>query len=312
MKKEKGQKLAKRTCPYCGEEKFLSRDFYGSESVLYSSEKRHIICKNCMNIRYNFFLAKCDGDELLALRRTCDNLDIVFDEGIVKRIEGKEGSMFLNYMKTINANSILRNLNSLDSPMFNEMHSKPNVEDLVIDNNIVMKWGDGFTKREYQQLEYIYSEYMEEYKPKDLSTKKILKDLSMTELLRERARLKNDDKTYDMYTKLLSKSRADANIQPNQNKDEDDEKFIFGMMMKIYELKKPVVKRLKEYQDVDWIERYIMRFLFKPLAVALGFGSANYSLEEGDSGIQLDEKVKKAIQAVKEEEEEEKRKNGDS
>lgn len=86
------------------------------------------------------------------------------------------------------------------------------------------------------------------------------------------------------------------------------------MMMKIYELKKPVVKRLKEYQDVDWIERYIMRFLFKPLAVALGFGSANYSLEEGDAGIQLDEKIERAIQAVKEEEEEEKakRKNGDS
>ena len=217
-------------------------------------------------------------------------------------------------MKTINTNSILRSLSSLDSPMFNEMHSKPNIEDLVVNNDIVMKWGDGFTKREYQQLEYIYYEYMEEYKPKDLSTKKILKDLSMTELLRERARLKGDDKTYDMYTKLLSKSRADANIQPNQNKDEDDEKYIFGMMMKIYELKKPIVKRLKEYQDVDWIERYIMRFLFKPLAVALGFGSANYSLEEGDAGIQLDEKIERAIQAVKEEEEEgkAKRKNGDS
>lgn len=314
MKKEKSQKLAKRVCPYCGEEKFVSRDFYGSESLMYSNEKRHLICKNCMNIRYNFFLAKCDGDELLALRRTCDNLDIVFDEGIVNRVEGQDGSLFLNYMKTINTNSILRSLSSLDSPMFNEMHSKPNIEDLVVNNDIVMKWGDGFTKREYQQLEYIYSEYMEEYKPKDLSTKKILKDLSMTELLRERARLKGDDKTYDMYTKLLSKSRADANIQPNQNKDEDDEKYIFGMMMKIYELKKPVVKRLKEYQDVDWIERYIMRFLFKPLAVALGFGSGNYSLEEGDAGIQLDEKIERAIQAVKEEEEEEKakRKNGDS
>lgn len=70
-------------------------------------------------------------------------------------------------------------------------------------------------------------------------------------------------------------------------------------MMKIYELKKPVVKRLKEYQDVDWIERYIMRFLFKPLAVALGFGSANYSLEEGDAGIQLDEKLRELYKPLK-------------
>lgn len=91
-----------------------------------------------MNIRYNFFLAKCDGDELLALRRTCDNLDIVFDEGIVNRVEGQDGSLFLNYMKTINTNSILRSLSSLDSPMFNEMHSKPNIEDLVVNNDIVM------------------------------------------------------------------------------------------------------------------------------------------------------------------------------
>lgn len=308
---KKGRKMEKRVCPYCGEEKFKSRDFYGSESILYSDDKRHIICKNCMNIRYNFFLAKCDNDEVLALRRTCDNLDIVFDEDTVKKIENKDGSMFLNYMKTINANSVFRNLSALDSPMFDEMRSKIDIDNLVIDNNIVMKWGDGFTKREYQQLEYNYSEYMDEYKPKDLATKKIIQDLCMTELLRERARLRNDDKAIDMYTKLLSKSRQDANIQPSQNKNEDDDKFIFGMMMKTYEKKKPVVKRLKEYQDVDWIERYIMRFLFKPLAVALGLGSANYTLDGGDSEIRLDEKVERAIQAVKEEEEEERRKIGD-
>ena len=27
-----------------------------------------------------------------------------------------------------------------------EVHSKPNIEDLVVNNDIVMKWGDGFTK----------------------------------------------------------------------------------------------------------------------------------------------------------------------
>lgn len=309
-KNEKEKKMIKRVCPYCGEDKYQSRDFYGSESLLYSKESRHIICKSCMERRYNFFLAKCDGDEALALRRLCDNLDIVFDEQVVKRIEGQEGSMFLNYIKIINVNSNLRSLGALDSPMFEEMHSKVDVSNLEVTKDIMMKWGEGFTRKEYQQLEYSYSEYIDEYKPKDLATKKIIKDLCTTELLRDRAMLKKDDKAYEMYTKLLSKSRADANMQPNQNKNEDDERFFFGMVMKIYETKKPVVKRLKEYRDVDWIEKYMLRFIFKPLAVALGFGSANYSLDEGDSHVQLDEKIEKAIQAVKEEEAEE-AKSGD-
>ena len=46
-----------------------------------------------------------------------------------------------------------------------------------------------------------------------------------------------------LYTKLLSKSRQDANIQPSQNKNEDDDKFIFGMMMKTYEKKRQDDKR---------------------------------------------------------------------
>lgn len=308
MKKKsssKERKMAKKICPYCGEEKYQTRDFYGSESLLYANEGRHIICKSCMERRYNFFLAKCDGDKVLALRRLCDNLDIVFDEQTVHKIEEKEGSMFLNYIKIINANSNLREQGALDSPMFEEMHSKIDVNSLEITDDITMKWGDGFTTKEYQQLEYAYSEYIYEYKPKDLATKKIIKDLCTAELLRDRARLKKDDKAFDMYSKLLSKSRQDANIQPSQNKDEDDDRFFFGMIMKIYETKKPVVKRLKEYRDVDWIEKYLMKFLFKPLAVALGLASSNYSLDGGDSQIQLDEKIERAIQAVKEEEQEE-------
>ena len=303
-------KMDRRVCPCCGKDKITIREFYGNESLLYSKDKRHLVCKTCMSNRYNYFLAKCDNDELVALRRTCDNFDIVFEPNVVNKVVNKKGSLFVNYMKEITSNSILRGLNSLDSPMFEEMKQAPDFTKLEIDENVTLKWGIGFEQSEYQQLEYWYHEYMEEYKPKDLSTKKILKDLCMTELLRERARLRDDDKAFDMYTKSLSKSRQDANIQPSQNKNDDEEKRIFGLKMKIYEQKYPVIKRLKQYADVDGFEKYMMKHVFKPLAVALGLAVGNYSFEDGDEDIKFDEKLEQALANL--EEDQAKERNGDS
>ncbi|WP_024622562.1 hypothetical protein [Metaclostridioides mangenotii] len=114
----------------------------------------------------------------------------------------------------------------------------------------------------------------------------------MLEVERDKARKEGSRRELKDLSELLSKKMGDANIKPNQQKilgEADDD--LFSLKLRIYETEEPIPEPLAVYEDVDGFTRYFNRFIVKPFARALGLAQGEYTLEEEDKNIIMDEKL---------------------
>lgn len=278
-------------CITCNEEKTSKRNYYVTYSDLYSTIGRIPVCKDCIADRYRLLYAKY-SDEILALKHCCLNFDIYYDEDLAKTSLNQGELLIVVYMQKLNRNNRLNHLTSYENA--SSIEGKK-VTQSVFDKNSQMEitdeikftWGIGFTDDEYRVLETRYKEYEEYYEIEDLATKQTIRELCTIRLLADMARINGDGKAFNESMKIISTKMSDSGIKPNDKNKNQSEEEVFGEFMKIIETKKPVIKRLEEYRDVDYFERYINRNMINPLAVAEGFAEGDYSLENGADGIKL-------------------------
>jgi hypothetical protein len=287
--------MAKITCIKCEKEK-RDRDFYLSRSDLYSVNKKIPICSKCLGDRYEKVLG-IYGDYILALQHCCYNFDIFFDQELAEALDEKSIN---EYIDKLNKNAKYRKKTSL-----NNMIEKKSLIDLqeegseISEKNVklIRKWGEGYTENEYFILEEKEKEYLENYEPESLTEKKILRELSMLEVERDKARMEGNRRELKDLSELLSKKMGDANIKPNQKKilgEADDD--IFGMILKIYETEEPIPEPLEEFKDVNNFLKYLNKIMVRPFARALGLASGDYSLDEEDKNIVMDDKLLKEFE----------------
>lgn len=299
----KNKEPLKMKCINCGEEKTTKRNFYISYSDLYSTYGRIPICHDCIAERYMLLMAKYRGNKLLALKHCCLNFDIYYDGEFAKTLINQKELLVQNYIKKLNQNARFRGKTSLDTEIEKEKivisESAFKENKIEITDKIRFIWGTGFTDDEYRILEMRYKEYEDYYDLEDLAKKQTIRELCTIRLLADRARMADNDKAFSDYMKLISNKLQDSGLKPNQNRAFGESRGeTFAMKMKIYETKKPVMKRLEEYEDVDGFGAYINRNMIKPLAVAEGFATGTYSLDSGSENIELKEDFKQAVNKV--------------
>lgn len=198
----------------------------------------------------------------------------------------KIGSNYKKYQGKTSLNSLFK-LKIVD---------EDNEEEIPITSKIRFRWGAGYTDDEYRVLERHYKEYDDYYSPDDLSTKQLFEELCTIRMIGDKARMNGDNSTFEKMSKLVSTKMQDADIKPNQKKKFGEQQGeTFGTKMLIYEKTKPVICKLEEYEDVDGFGKYITKYLIKPFAKFWGLASGEYSIDGGDSEIQLSEEFEQEI-----------------
>lgn len=296
MKKVRKQTEKLKCCGPCGEEKEISRHFYNSYSNLYPNEKIPV-CKSCLLERYKILVGLYKGNELLALKHFCMNFDIYYDEEFAKSLKGTREPLMVIYMKKIGSNyKKYQGKTSLNSLFKLKVVDEDDEEEIPITSKIRLRWGAGYTDDEYRVLERHYKEYDDYYSPDDLSTKQLFEELCTIRMIGDKARMNGDNSTFEKMSKLVSTKMQDADIKPNQKKKFGEQQGeTFGTKMLIYEKTKPVICKLEEYKDVDGFGKYITKYLIKPFAKFWGLASGEYSIDGGDSEIQLNEDFEQEI-----------------
>lgn len=282
-----GEKLK---CTCCGKVRAIEKNYYRSYSTYNSyeglkDEKRITICKDCTKKRYEQ-LVETYQDELKALYHLCMNLDIYYGNDLATSIYAKsnneEGKFLREYFKSLNSLSQYKGLTSLDSDMM--ILDENLVKDLVIEeeevfeitSEILKRWGRGYTTEEYQELEERYQEWLDHYDHETLVLEKLFRELSEFELLKNRARNSNDNKTFKDLSELISKKMGDADIKPTQKKAmADGESETYGTMVEDIEKTEPCLVPSTEFEDVDKIYYYITKYFVKPFARVMGLAEAN-------------------------------------
>lgn len=292
-RKSKSEKLK---CWSCEEEKEVSRFFYNTYSQLYPNEKIPI-CKNCLLERYKILVGLYKGNELLALKHFCMNFDIYFDEEYAKELKTGREPLMVVYMKKIGSNyKKYKGKTSLDSLFKLKVTEEEWEDDIPITNKIRLRWGGGYSDDEYRVLERWYKEYEDYYAPDDLSVKQLFEELCTIRLMGQKARIDGDTNTFKEMSKLVSSKMQDADIKPNQKKKFGEQQGeTFGTIMRIYEKTKPIICKLEEYEDVDGFGKYVVKYMIKPLAKFMGLASGEYSIEDKDDSVQLDEEFEQAL-----------------
>lgn len=295
-------------CTCCGIEKTNTREFYASSSYLYRDIGRIPICKSCVEEKYNVIANKFKDKKISAMK-IFQSIDVYFDEELFDStiIKYPDDNKWIGeYMRIINSNAKYKGKTSEDNieveiSIVKNINNEESVVD-VTPESVKRKWGDGFTDGEYSQLEYLEKEYLDNCEHDTLTQIKLYRELCVLELERDKART-TDKKAFKDYSELISKKMTDANIKPNQQKviGEADEDLL-SMRTKMIEKYRPIGLGQNEFEDVDHIQKYFDDYIIKSLATNLGLAKGEFSLEENDDTIVLDEKLEKSMNEVAENE----------
>lgn len=295
-------------CTCCGIEKTNTREFYASSSYLYRDIGRIPICKSCVEEKYNVIANKFKDKKISAMK-IFQSIDVYFDEELFDStiIKYPDDNKWIGeYMRIINSNAKYKGKTSEDNieveiSIVKNINNEESVVD-VTPESVKRKWGDGFTDGEYSQLEYLEKEYLDNCEHDTLTQIKLYRELCVLELERDKART-TDKKAFKDYSELISKKMTDANIKPNQQKviGEADEDLL-SMRTKMIEKYRPIGLGQNEFEDVDHIQKYFDDYIIKSLAMNLGLAKGEFSLEENDDTIVLDEKLEKSMNEVAENE----------
>lgn len=297
----------KLTCSKCGKTKAKEKNFYMSHSPIYSKNSNRIhICKDCTLERYEGLKRKY-SDDLKALYHLCMNLDIYFSKDLASSIyekldKSKEENLPRTYFSKVNSLSQYKGLSSLDSDIMildefivkELLANKDNIKSFEPTLEIIKRWGRGYSNDEYEELEERYEEWLANHDHDTLATEKLFREIVELELLKGKARQNNEARSYKDFSDLLSKKMGDANIKPTQKKSlADGEGETYGTTIEEIEKTMPCVIPSEEFEDVDKIYHYIVKYFVKPFARVVGLADAN-----GEDEIELHENIQSSIDNV--------------
>lgn len=288
--------LDRARCARCGKE--YSR-FKGFFSVSYAAQHKGIghvpVCKDCVDIMYNTYLAQC-GDPKYAVRQMCRKLDLYWSEIAYDRVAKKNTtrSMMTQYLAQVSSityagksyDDTLSEEGSLWSFIPNKIDGVGDGdEDEVVQNNISITsdvrefWGPGYTDPMYAELEQRRRYWMKRLSSDgelDVGTEALIRQICSLELdiNRDRAAGRSVEKSVSALNTLL----GSANLKPNQKQQDNMDAALastpMGVWLWRYENKRPIPEVDDDLKDVNKILKYVFVWLghiFKMLGKKGGF-----------------------------------------
>lgn len=209
----------------CKKEKAIT-EFYASNSVLFDGYVP--ICKKCIKKMIN----ENDMDSVkVALQR----IDKPFVAKVWKSAEDGDGDTVGNYFRMINSLHQYKEWNWSDSDFEGESNTNiykqkfDNLEDIeemetengtiYLNKDIALKYGSGFTNREYLTMENFYIEMENTHDISQPQTKKQLVYLCKLQVQMDRALEENDDGAFKNYNDRYEKILQSSGFRPIDKKD---------------------------------------------------------------------------------------------
>ena len=161
-------------CCRCRRELDLNKDFYRVYSDLYTTTGRMPICKDCLTWTIDQYTAKY-GSKREAMKRVCMAFDVYYNDEIFDKVEDDEAFIGM-YWKRLNMTQYRRKTfdSSLDEgvTVAGILYDKKarNLRDKIlaqeeeekrieasINPDDIKKWGAGFAKEDYEELNRHYA-----------------------------------------------------------------------------------------------------------------------------------------------------------
>ena len=155
-----------------------------------------------------------------------------------------------------------------DSTLFGETRNSNLVvlEDESTDFEIKHYWGLGYTKEEYEFLEYEKTKLTASFECPDYGMEMIMKDICFINLEIDKLRQERKENSQKTLTNLIetrSKLMNDANMKPIQATGaEGNDQITFGTLIRKWENERPVPKPLEDEMK-EYIDTYMIGHLAK-------------------------------------------------
>lgn len=261
-------KLKKIKCPICQHEKSINQ-FYQSNKKEYTMfNGRCYVCKKCLKdmIYVNEIPNKENMKKVLK-----EYLDLPYIEEAFRDAVKNPKETLGVYISSLNVGKYKgKELTwSDDTEKINNRSTEGNndTSNFIVTPEIVIKWGQGYSNKDYEILENMYKQWTYKNKSDTLAEQKTFKFLCLKEfeIMKTRAEGKPVDKLEDTFIKFMNA----ANVTPkdaNAATDLENSNSL-GVWIKDIEKYRPAeyFKDKKKYFDFDHLMDYLNRFIFRPL-----------------------------------------------
>lgn len=213
----------RQTCTYCGTNKRVS-DFYKSNSIIYSYNKKLPICKNCIIDIFDDFSVKFKSEKI-ALYKLCRMLDVYYCDSNFDGAKSESLARNINFIGLF-----FKNANSLDqykTKTFDDVNieeqeviSNESIEYFKFDDKtykkLIDKYGFGYTNEEYSAFENKYNKLIRNYSEQTAMHTEGLITYIRYRVKEEMATSEGNVKDAKDWGALATKAAQDAKINVSQ------------------------------------------------------------------------------------------------
>lgn len=210
----------------CKKERAIG-EFYTSNSIMFS-DGFVPICKKCIKSLMN-------ENDLESIKKTLQRIDKPFIAKVWKSSEESNGDTVGTYFRMINSLQQYKDWNWSDSDFEGEnetsiyKHKFDNLEEIeeletefgtiFLTKEIALKYGSGFTNREYLEMEKFYREMENTHDISSPQTKKQVVLLCKLQIQMDRALENDDDGAFKNYNDRYEKILQSSGFRPIDQKD---------------------------------------------------------------------------------------------
>lgn len=251
-------------CSCCGK---LFRDqpknFYRCGSTLYRSNSQYLnVCTQCVDELYDTYYDKYN-DAAKACRRVCAKLDVYYNDRVFQgALTNKTKTVMGYYMSKIQSNQMFGK--TFDDTIYEmmvegktEMEAFGDVEAGVAQDSVPDEvrqfWGDGFTKKQYEELQSCYDRWTEGKTMAGSDEVGLYRQIAIADWNVMNATRKGvkSEQQQQVLNSLLSKTSV------SEKRSTADDARSLGEKIRDWEREAPIPEPAPEFQDVDNIVRYI-------------------------------------------------------
>lgn len=261
-------------CPHCGKP-FNTRNFYKTNSMLYSNNGYMTLCKECIADKYKFYVMQYHNCKQ-AIQRICMAFDIYYSDAIYNMCVDSDGNASIaKYIQK--TNMVQHKGKTFETSLEEGFYFTGDGNGMIIglsedageppiDPKLTEKWGSGFSYYDYQILEEHHKKLIRS-NPNPSDNQDIFIDsLCHLYMLMRKSLRENDLDGYAKANEQYSKTFKNAGLKATQEVDigSDD---CWGEWVRRIEDYTPAeyYKNKNLFKDFDNIGDYFKRFVLRPL-----------------------------------------------
>lgn len=269
------------TCCRCGETLELAKFFYKTFSDMYTENGYMPVCRSCFTKIIDTYTMKY-GSQREAMKRACMAFDIYYNDGLFSTVEDDD-AFIGKYLRALNRTQYRKKTfdNSLDEGLSiaGVLYDKKarNLRDKIlaeeaarkespIDPADIKKWGAGFAKEDYEEMNRHYALLKAANPRADGNQENYIMDCCRIKMHQLKASREGSLDAFQKMTELYTKSYNAGKLK-SVGDGAVAEDFSFGVTAETIEQYTPAeyYKNKELYKDYDKIGEYAERHIFRPL-----------------------------------------------